>query len=232
MPNNNPVTPNSLNKNVKIDMDTVYKSLIISDKTLRMPNILNEGGIPIELSGMSPRILKGQPWWNKIRKKTYESTDYHCIACGIHKSQIKSGKTLEAHECYKYDYENYIAEVEKIIPLCHSCHVYLHTGRLMAIHKDGLVSDEQVREIILHGLNVLKNTSTPILKTTALINLSIKLEIDLSEFNLISKPVIKMNKKDIERYKNSGGWKMRIDGNMYKGKTHKELKKQYSSPTK
>ncbi len=42
----------------------------------------------------------GQTKWNKIRQDVYRSTDYHCIACGVHKSEAKWPDRLEAHECY------------------------------------------------------------------------------------------------------------------------------------
>lgn len=99
----------------------------------------------------------GQDWWDTERQKAYKSTDYHCLACGVHKSEAKIHKWLEAHEYYKFLYSKGIIEIEKIIPLCHSCHNYIHNGRLMKLVLRREISVDTFWTIVRHGTMVLSN---------------------------------------------------------------------------
>jgi hypothetical protein len=96
----------------------------------------------------------GQAAWDVERRKAYASTDYHCIACGVHKSQAKAHQWLEAHEFYKIDYGAGRVEIEKIIPLCHYCHNFIHSGRLSMI-LDEEKTEEEVIDILEHGFKIL-----------------------------------------------------------------------------
>ena len=97
------------------------------------PEILSQPNIPQPLHGLSPRVINGDAWWNATRKEVYARYDYHCIACGVHKTEAQGPKWLEAHEVYDFDYAKGIATVKSIEPLCHYCHNFIHSGRLEAI---------------------------------------------------------------------------------------------------
>lgn len=119
-----------------------------------MPEILSHPNIPKPLHGIAPRTIKGQKWWEKTRQEVYKSTDYHCAACGVHKDNAKCHKWLEAHEYWTIDYEKGIAKIEKIVPLCHYCHNFIHSGRLqMIMGKEK--SEQEVKDILEHGFKVL-----------------------------------------------------------------------------
>ena len=110
--------------------------------------------IPKPLHEVNPRNIMGQKAWDVVRQEAYASTDYHCIACGVHKSEAKGPKWLEAHEFYKIDYGAGRVEIEKIIPLCHYCHNFIHSGRLqMILGKEK--TEEEVICILEHGFKIL-----------------------------------------------------------------------------
>ncbi len=139
------------------------------------PEILSHPNIPKPLHEVNPRSIMGEAEWDKVRQEAYASTDYHCIACGIHKTQAKGPKWLEAHEFYKMDYTNGRVEVEKIIPLCHYCHNFIHSGRLsMIIDKEK--DEEEVADILKHGFRILSANGLPAFSFT--IHLAHELGVD------------------------------------------------------
>lgn len=121
------------------------------------PEILTHPHIPPALHGVAPREIMGNAWWDKTRKEVYASTDYHCIACGVHKTEAKKHKWLEAHEFWNIDYLTGVCTISEIVPLCHYCHNFIHSGRLSMII-GGEKSEEEVRDILQHGIDIcLKN---------------------------------------------------------------------------
>lgn len=104
------------------------------------------------MHGVVPRVILGQRWWDETRKKAYASTDYHCIACGVNKSVCK---WLEGHELYKIDYAKGIQTYIETVPLCASCHGFIHDGRLRAILDSGFITPEKYEEVMKHGQAVL-----------------------------------------------------------------------------
>jgi len=134
--------------NSAITYSECYSALVLK------PEILCHPHIPKPLHGVAPREIKGQNWWDETRQKTYKSTDYHCVACGVAKSEAKKHKWLEAHEFWNIDYNTGICEVKSIEPLCHYCHNFIHSGRLsMIIGKEK--SKQEVIDILEHGFKVL-----------------------------------------------------------------------------
>lgn len=120
--------------------------------------ILTHPNIPKPLHGMAPRVLKGDDWWNEVRQKAYASTDYHCYACGVHKSKAKKHQWLEAHEGWDINYQTGVCEVVEIVPLCHFCHNFIHSGKLYmdAGNKRPIA---ECRRILEHGFMILRNNS-------------------------------------------------------------------------
>lgn len=118
------------------------------------PDILCHPNIPKPLHGIAPRSIMGDDWWNEERQKVYQSTDYHCIACGVHKTEAKKHQWLEAHEFFDIDYSTGICKIKSIEPLCHYCHNFIHSGRLsMIIGKEK--TEDEVIEILEHGFSIL-----------------------------------------------------------------------------
>lgn len=119
-----------------------------------IPAILFHPQIPKPLHGLNPRSILGDEWWNEQRQKAYAENNYHCWACGIHKSEAKYHQWLEAHECYRIDYQRGISEMIEIVALCHSCHNYIHAGRMKMMVDKGEMDISKFRDILAHGNRV------------------------------------------------------------------------------
>lgn len=123
------------------------------------PGVLQHPNIPKPLHGISPRAVMGQAWWDTARKAVYTKQGDHCIACGVHKSKAKYHNWIEAHEDYTIDYQRGTMEIRDIVGLCHSCHNFIHCGRLGVLLKKGEVSKSKWKEIMLHGFRILKQSN-------------------------------------------------------------------------
>lgn len=119
------------------------------------PEILLHPNIPKPLHGLNPRTLNGTNWWNRTRRQVYKSTEFHCLACGVHKQDAENRQWLEAHEIYEIDYKKGTAKFKEIVPLCHYCHNYIHDGRLTDLLERGEIHPQKFAAIIRHGDRVL-----------------------------------------------------------------------------
>jgi hypothetical protein len=124
-------------------------------KALRADLLLHPN-IPKPLHGVNPRTVKGRKWWDAKRKLVYKSTNYHCLACGVHKYDAVGPKHLEAHEIYDVDYSRGRAVFQEIVPLCNFCHSYIHDGRLQNLLQTNQLPHSKFARIIQHGDRVLK----------------------------------------------------------------------------
>ena len=67
------------------------------------------------------KVLKKNKW-DSLRNFVYEKDSYKCSICDI------SGVKLEAHENWKYDYDNSIQKLQDLNALCKMCHLNIHLG--------------------------------------------------------------------------------------------------------
>lgn len=128
-----------------------------SYKIKTRPEVLVHPTIPKPLHGLSPRSIKGKDWWDVTRKQVYKEQGWCCIACGVKKEEAKYHQWLEAHESYKINYTKGFMVLEEIIALCHSCHNFIHCGRLQILYYKNEISFCKFRHIMLHGFKVLKD---------------------------------------------------------------------------
>lgn len=182
------------------------------------PEILCHPHIPKPLHGINPRTINGKAWWDRIRQKVYQKYDYHCLGCGIHKSNAKGYKWLEAHEFWKIDLETGICRVNTIEPLCHYCHNFIHSGRLsMIINKEKSI--QEVKDILEHGLMILSENNLKAYPfTLAFANL-----LKVNTFNVMPQELPKENISWSE-------WKLIYNNKEYKSKFSniKEWQNHYS----
>lgn len=120
------------------------------------PEILLCPNIPKPLHGLAPRVILGEAWWNETRQAAYRSTGHHCIACGVHKRHAKYIQWLEGHELYKTDYKRGTLTYIETVPLCHSCHSFIHDGLMEALLRRGVIDLVKFNDVMDHGNRVLK----------------------------------------------------------------------------
>lgn len=119
------------------------------------PQVLTHPNIPAPMHGLAPRVILGNKWWNETRRAAYQSTNYHCLACGVHKSKAKGRKYLDAHEAYLINYAVGRMEYAETIPLCQYCHNYIHSGRLAWLLSERKITQAKYASVIQHGDSVL-----------------------------------------------------------------------------
>lgn len=123
---------------------------------VRRPEVLLGARVPQPMHGTAPRTVLGQKWWDAERRAAYQSTDFHCVACGVHKDLAACFRWLEAHETYVIDYAKGLMRYVEAVPLCHYCHNYIHAGRLQAMLDAGKIAHGKYAAVIQHGDRVLK----------------------------------------------------------------------------
>lgn len=186
------------------------------------PEILLHPNIPKPLHGLNPRTVKGQDWWDSQRLKAYKSRDYHCWACGIHKSEAMYHQWLEAHETYEYDYPKGLATVKEIVALCHCCHNFIHNGKAEMEFMSGKIDTERLTYIMQHGTNLLSKN---------------KLPMNIFAFSVIKRNNLRISnipaylQQTSNTITNWEDWRLDIDGELFKPKfkNYEEWKKYYSS---
>lgn len=113
------------------------------------------GSIPLPMHGTNPRTILGRAWWDKTRRESYESTEFHCIACGVHKYNATERDWLEGHEEYQIDYLMGRMQYVQTVPLCYYCHMFTHPGRLNVLLEKGSIARVKYDMIMAHGRSVL-----------------------------------------------------------------------------
>lgn len=172
------------------------------------PEILLHPNIPKPLHGLNPRTVKGQDWWDTQRLKAYKKHDFHCWACGIHKSEAKYHKWLEAHETYEYNYGKGLAKVKEIVALCHCCHNFIHNGKTEMDFMSGKIDIERFTYIMQHGTNVLWKNKLPM-------NIFALSVIKRNKLKVSNIPVY-IQEQTSEVLANWEDWRLEIDGELFK----------------
>lgn len=138
---------------------TYWRSMVVSLDISTKPNfvrpkLLLHPSIPLALSGVNPRTIKGQEWWDVVRKQVYRWNNYCCWACGEYQLDALYKQTLDAHETYTYDYKKFEAYPGEVVALCRACHLFIHWRR---------VKSYTVRkEVVIRGLNILADAGLPV----------------------------------------------------------------------
>lgn len=112
------------------------------------PKLLAHPHIPSALAGVNPRTIKGQAWWDVVRRKAYAENNHCCWACGAAAGENKDHPALEAHETYDTNYREALMVFKEVVALCHMCHSFIHSGRLAIMGALGKVSRKYARHLI------------------------------------------------------------------------------------
>ena len=127
--------------------------------TFWRPDILGAPNIPKALHTVNPRSINGNYWWNKTRQVAYAKHDYCCWACGIPKQHADYHQWLEAHEDYDFNWQTGEVKLKEIVALCHSCHGFIHNGRLLSVYLKGEESSDKVLDILRHGFGICERNN-------------------------------------------------------------------------
>jgi len=125
------------------------------------PGLLLSLGIPRPMHGLAPRVVMGKEWWDQTRNEAYQRTNFHCLACEVHKTEAKFHRWLEAHEIYDIHFSKGRMKYLETVPLCHACHCYVHLGRTWNLMQQGQVTEEKFLEIYNHGQQILIKAGLP-----------------------------------------------------------------------
>ena len=191
------------------------------------PEILTHPNIPKPLHGLNPRTIKGKEWWDIERSVAYARDNYHCTACFTPASKAKYFQYLEAHELYKYDLYNYTLTFVEAVALCHSCHNFIHSGRMWALYEKDQITKAKITDILKHGFIVLKRHNLKPFIGTQVINLKLK---GKSNEEIIKK--LKLKDSDlVDDIDTWNKWRLIIDEVEYEGnfKNFNEWETYYSN---
>lgn len=135
--------------------DVFYSKKDIRSVDNSRPSLLLHPNIPKPLHGMAPRELLGTAWWNRERKEAFKKQHYCCAACGVPKEEARYFQWLEGHEVYDTNYPLGRSVYVETVGLCHSCHNFIHSGRLQILVDKGEIPSKKQADIIRHGRTIL-----------------------------------------------------------------------------
>ena len=75
----------------------------------------------------------------------------------VSKYQAKYHQWLEAHEMYEINHKKGTVTFTHLVALCHSCHNFTHSGRMFSLFQKREIEEEKIREIMYHGLTILRD---------------------------------------------------------------------------
>lgn len=178
------------------------------DKQLQ-PALLGQPNIPKPLHGINPRTIMGASKWQDLRRDIIGATPY-CRACG------KETLILDLHEDYNIDYTKATLQLRQYVPLCKSCHSFIHSGLLTVRFSKKQIDRYELVEILLKGLAITKKHNIPVFTVTYTLAKSLGLE--LNGIKQWSPPVTSHRWED---------WRLIYEGKTYRGKSEKQWKQQY-----
>lgn len=172
------------------------------------PQLLGQANIPKPLHGINPRTIMGTSKWAKHRQVIVQNNPY-CKSCGA------TNCTLDLHEDYEIDYNNCIMKIRDYVPLCKSCHSFIHSGLLRVWVSEKTVSIQAAKDILQHGINICAQHSIQIFAGTALLAKDLRVPLG---------SVRSWTPKISSEW---GYWKLLYDGKEYAGMNYFEWRRKY-----
>lgn len=189
------------------------KSKLLQNVWVPKPDLLLCGNVPKPLHRMPPRVIYGESWWNKTRQAAYRSTNFHCLACGVSKYEAHYHKWLEGHELYKIDYQAGLMTYLETVPLCHFCHNYIHSGRLLALLRKGEIHHHKYAAILKHGDSILAKAGLQKMSQADMEREFLKLESQGKIASWKQWRLVLDGRKYAPKYKSLEEWKLDHDAN-------------------
>jgi len=173
------------------------------------PALLGQANIPKPLHGINPRTIMGAAKWAKHRQIIVQNNPY-CKACGAENC------ILDLHEDYDIDYTNCTMKVRDYVPLCKSCHSFIHSGLLSVWVATSAITVPAAKEILTRGLAICSSNNVPVFIGT--IELANQLNVST---DCVSSWTPKMSNGWTD-------WKLIYNGVEYPGMSFQQWKAQYS----
>lgn len=120
------------------------------------PFLLLHPNIPKPLHGLAPRVILGDTWWRQQKAEARKKSGNRCVTCGVSPGQAKYHQWLETHEVYNI-YSTGRVVFRTSIALCHSCHNYIHDGRMQVLIERNEFPKDKYLDILNHGNKILSD---------------------------------------------------------------------------
>ena len=180
------------------------KQKVVKLKPVKLrPEILTQPNVPKPLHGLNPRTVLRKEWWDKARFAAQEKFNFKCAACGVAKSDAKEHQWLEGHEAWDINYNTGICEVTEIVPLCHYCHNFIHSGRLFSLIVCPFTNQKAVN-VLNHGFRILADNNLKAFTKT--VTVAGKLGVDTLGVTNYEPPPVTASWSD---------FKMKLEGKLY-----------------
>jgi len=134
------------------------QGLASADTFQLRPELLLLPNIPKPMHGLAPRVVLGKEWWDRERTEAAVKTGNRCAACGASRWSLKP-QMLEGHEVYAIDYCKGTMTYVECVPLCHFCHMFIHSGLLEVLESQGQITLAQRKMILQHGQRILRRAN-------------------------------------------------------------------------
>lgn len=176
-------------------------------KTLK-PQLLGQANIPKPLHGINPRTIMGASKWAKHRQVIVQNNPY-CKGCGA------ANCILDLHEDYEIDYNNCIMKIRDYVPLCKSCHSFIHSGLLRVFISNKTVSVESAKNILTHGFGICSTNNISVFIGT----------VELAK--QLNMPTSSIRSWTPKMQDNWTAWKLLYEGKEYQGMSYQQWKSKY-----
>jgi hypothetical protein len=173
------------------------------------PGLLGQGTIPKPLHGINPRTIMGASAWSKLRVNIINDSPY-CKACG------KDTLVLDLHEDYAINYVEGSLILKQYVPLCKTCHSFIHSGLLTVLISNSDISIFKGQQIIQHGLNICRDNKIKVFYHT--MALAEKLKVSTTGISSWTPP---------PSYKAWTDWYLEYEGAKHKGMSKKAWEGRY-----
>lgn len=204
----------------------------LPSKVALRPKLLLSPGIPLPLSQVNPRLIRGKTWWKQQRRFATRSNNYRCAICGTHQRDAKVNQYLEAHEIFSINYNKKRSAFKSVVALCHYCHSVIHIKRLLLLLERQQCGFKYVQAVINHGEHILNTANLPQTYNLAFARLFLAGNAKLKIKPLLAAEGIYPPEKPI-RTIDWNKWRMVYNGKLYapKFKSHEALLEHYCNDT-
>ena len=175
------------------------------------PQVLGQPNIPKALHGINPRTIMGLTAWKRFSQIKRVNEPY-CHACGAENC------ILDLHEDYDICYSSLTMRIRDYVPLCKSCHSFIHSGLLRVLVAQRAVSKERAKQVLERGFELCKASNIKVFSGT----IQLARELGMGDV-MVKSWTPPMNSEGW------GQWKLIYEDTEYLGLTFEQWYKQYGA---